>query len=175
MENYRDSDYALNKYSENIVYRFDNRIVEVTLADYLAENPDKTEQDFLVLKKSSDDIYLDQVRNENAQTKLNSSFDGAEKIALCYAQSPEDSLISEICAQEEDERQQQRLIIANCAMDKLTDVQRKRYLMYHVNGLTMRQIADKEGVGHTKIQKSLEGAEKKIKKVLSDNKPDSKK
>jgi hypothetical protein len=39
MKNYKDSDYALNKFSEGIVYRFADRIVEITLEDYLAENP----------------------------------------------------------------------------------------------------------------------------------------
>lgn len=172
MKNYKDSDYALNKFSENLVYRFGNRIVEVTLADYIAAYPDHTKQDFLKWKALSDAIWLEQDRAENAQTKRNSPLDGAEKIALCYAQSPEDTLMNEICAREEDERQRRRLIIANLAMDKLTDVQRKRYLLYHVDGLTMRQIADKEGVGHTKIQKSLEGAEKKIKKILAYNRSD---
>ena len=40
MKNYKDSDYARNKFSEGIVYRFADRIVEITLKDYLAENPD---------------------------------------------------------------------------------------------------------------------------------------
>jgi len=84
MKHYKNSDYALNKFSEGIVYRFADDIVEVTLA-----------------------------------------------------------------------------------LDKLTDVQRKRYLLYYVEELTIRQIADIEGVGHSKIQKSIEGAQKKIKKVLA--------
>lgn len=74
MKNYRDSDYALNKHSKGIVYRFADKIVEVTLAGYLAENPDKTEADFRMLKELSDSIYLDQVQDENAQTKKNSPF-----------------------------------------------------------------------------------------------------
>ena len=43
MQNYRKSDYAINKNSPNIVYRFHNEIIEITLEDYLKENPDKTE------------------------------------------------------------------------------------------------------------------------------------
>ena len=46
MKNYKDSDYALNKYSEGIVYKFADRIVEITLSAYLTENPDKTAEDF---------------------------------------------------------------------------------------------------------------------------------
>ena len=46
LKNYTDSDYAINKYSEGIVYKFADGIVEVTLADYLRDNPGKTEEDF---------------------------------------------------------------------------------------------------------------------------------
>jgi len=56
MKHYTNSDYALNKYSEGIVYRFADSIVEITLADYLAENPSKTEGDFRELKELSDGI-----------------------------------------------------------------------------------------------------------------------
>jgi hypothetical protein len=34
MRNYRKSDYAINKYSPNIVYRFHDEIIEVSLEDY---------------------------------------------------------------------------------------------------------------------------------------------
>ena len=50
VQNYRKSDYAINKNSPNIVYRFHNEIIEITLEDYLKENPDKTEHDFAELK-----------------------------------------------------------------------------------------------------------------------------
>ena len=53
MNNYRKSDYAVNKFSEGIVYRFNSETIEVTLEDYLKENPGKTEQDFQKLKAIS--------------------------------------------------------------------------------------------------------------------------
>jgi|LSQX01.2.fsa_nt_gb hypothetical protein len=52
MKNYKDSDYASNKFSDGIVYRFAEGIVEITLKDYLAENPDKTVEDFMELPGS---------------------------------------------------------------------------------------------------------------------------
>ena len=67
MKNYRKSDYALNKFSEGIVYQFSDGIVEISMADYLRDNPGKTKKDFLELKAISDDIYLEQVRLETAQ------------------------------------------------------------------------------------------------------------
>ena len=49
MRNYKDSDYALNRYSQGIVYKFSDGIVEITLEDYLRDNPNKTEEDFAEL------------------------------------------------------------------------------------------------------------------------------
>lgn len=60
MRNYQHSDYAVNKFSPNIVYRFADSIVEVTLEDYLRDNPNKTESEFAKLKALSDEIYHDQ-------------------------------------------------------------------------------------------------------------------
>ena len=169
MKNYKDSDYALNKYSEGIVYRFADRIAEVTLADFLADNPDKSESDFQALKELSDNIYLNQVQSENAQTKKNSSFDEIDETLLRGEPSPEETLIGEIEAQEEAERYQERLNTANLALDKLTAVQRRRYLMYHVDGKTTREIAELEKTHFTTVHESLQAAEKKIKKVLADS------
>ena len=62
MKNYKDSDYAANKYSPNIVYRFGNETVEITLKKFLADNPNMTEDDFLRFKALSDAFYLEQVK-----------------------------------------------------------------------------------------------------------------
>lgn len=37
MRSYQDNDYAVNKYSEGIVYRFSDGYVEITLEKYLQE------------------------------------------------------------------------------------------------------------------------------------------
>ena len=39
MRNFDKSDYALNKFSEGIVYKFSNEIREITKEQYLRENP----------------------------------------------------------------------------------------------------------------------------------------
>ena len=83
MQNYRKSDYAINKSSPNIVYRFHNEIIEITLEDYLKENPDKTEHDFAELKALSDQIYYEQDRAESAQTLKDVSIHGLEETEHC--------------------------------------------------------------------------------------------
>ena len=57
MKKYYESDYALNKYSPNIVYKFADGIHEVTLEQYLKNNPTKTEEHFNELKAISDEDY----------------------------------------------------------------------------------------------------------------------
>ena len=167
MKNYKDSDYALNKYSEGIVYRFADGIVEYTLADYLAENTGKTEADFRALKALSDEIYHEQVIEDNRQNRENVSIHNMEESEDFGGDTLEDVVIER---PEREAVENQRRELASRAFDKLTEAQRRRYLMYYVDGMTLRQIAESEGVVHSKIQNSINAADKKIKKVLSGSK-----
>jgi len=164
MKDYRDSDYAANKYARGLVYLFADKTVELTLEDYLRGTPGATEADFAELKALSDEIYLEQVRDENRQTNRDVSLDGLDETDACGVPSAEEILIDqpEQAARRERMRQQ-----ADQALSTLTEIQRRRYLLHKVDGLTMREIAVREGVVHTKIQSSLMAAERKIKKYLS--------
>lgn len=167
MKNFQKSDYALNKLNEGIVYPFaDGSTETVTLARFLAENPNRTESDFLFYKKFSDSNYFTLDRSENAQTKKNTPFDDLVETDLCYVPSPEELHFDEINMREETESREQQLKTAKQALNKLTEVQRRRYLMYRIDELTTREIAEKEGVNQSKIVKSLAAAKKKIKKFL---------
>ncbi|OGO91778.1 MAG: hypothetical protein A2Y17_13555 [Clostridiales bacterium GWF2_38_85] len=161
MKNYQDSDYAANKYASGIVYRFTTQTIEVTLEDYLRENSGKSEADFAELKAQSDKLFHEQDRSEGRQRKKMVSIHNIEETELVALPSPED-------VNQEEAEKQTRCQIVNRALAALTEIQRRRYLQYHVNGLTLRQIAEVEGVVHSKIQKSLLAAEKKIKKILAD-------
>ena len=68
---------------------------------------------------------------------------------------------------EESERQRKRAALGKKVWDKLTDIQKRRYVLHHVHGRTTRDIADMEGVSHVAIVYSLELAEKKIRKYLA--------
>ena len=93
MKNYRKSDYALNKFSEGIVYQFSDGTLEISMADYLRDNPDKTEADFLELKALSDEIYLEQIRLETAQGNKTVSMTKLEDTIAHPAPSLDDSYI----------------------------------------------------------------------------------
>jgi RNA polymerase sigma factor (sigma-70 family) len=142
MKNYQNSDYALNKHSGGIVYRFaDGSRFTITPAAYLAENPDKTEADFLALKSFSDEDYHERDKAEYRQT---------------WKDAPDEA-----------ERQRNRASIAKEALDKLTDVQRRWYLLYHAEGYNEVKIGKLEGATHQAVSKTLSQAEKKIKKFLA--------
>jgi hypothetical protein len=54
MNNYNESNYAKNKYNHNIVYETANGTIEITVMQYLNENPTKEEEDFWEGKALSD-------------------------------------------------------------------------------------------------------------------------
>jgi DNA-directed RNA polymerase specialized sigma24 family protein len=169
MSNYTNSDYALNKYSAGIVYRFADGIVEITLADYLRENPGKTEGDFLALKKFSDADYHEEAKATYRQTWKNLPDVDADNYVLNAEISAAGSYFGEIEAHEEDVRFQEQIDSAHRILDALTEVQKRRFVMHRINGLTTRRIAEIEGCKQQSVVESLAGADKKIKKVLAKN------
>jgi len=54
------------------------------------------------------------------------------------------------------------------AMDKLSDVIRRRVYLYHFCGLSCREIADMEKVHHTTVSRSLQKALKILKRHLAE-------
>ena len=167
MRNYTDTDYAVNKNAKGIVYRFADQTFEVTLEDYLRENPDKTAADFAELKELSDSDYYDTDRADYRQTWKNTSFDelDEDESAVLAVQSAEDEVIEQ---GEQASALAMRQASAKAALDKLTETQRRRYIQYHIEEMTAREIAAEEGSNHKSVLESIWAAEKKIKKFLSE-------
>ena len=163
MKNYTDSDYAVNKNAEGIVYRFADQTVEVTLDDYLRENPDKTEADFAELKTLSDSDYYEQDKNDYRQTWKNVPLSSVSETDFCPVPSPEVEVVER---DKEAARQRKRRELAMRALGQLTDVQRRRYLMCHVKALSTWKIAELDGTNQKSVHESLQSAEKKIRKFL---------
>jgi FMN phosphatase YigB (HAD superfamily) len=174
MKNFKNSDYALNKYNDGIVYDFADGAKELTLADFLAANPGATAEDFAKLKAISDEDYRERDRNGYNQSHKDMNIEWAEQNGKCFAKSPEEAFIDAIEALGEAERRAKRVALAKLALGRLTDVQRRRYLLHVVDGLTTREIANLENseyplehTTHQAISKSLLQADKKIKKFLA--------
>lgn len=167
MWNYRKNDYAANKYSPNIVYRFNDEIIEISLEDYLEENPDRTEQDFLKLKALSDEIYYEQDRAENTQTRKNISIQGMEEMNCCATRSLEDEW-------EEFEVERQNYRYTKLALGQLfttnilTETQKRRFRLNIFYGLSSREIGRIEGASHQAVAKSLKIAVEKLRVIFAE-------
>jgi DNA-directed RNA polymerase specialized sigma24 family protein len=163
MKNYKDSDYALNKFSEGIVYRFADRIVEITLDYYLVENPDKNEQDFWELKALSDEIYHQQVMHENRTSRLDVSINELEDNEQ-LATVPLDTELIHKSEGKKAMKAAKQLLYSG----KLTDIQRRRFVQHFFQGLSIRQIAEKESVHQRAVWDSLQWSLKKLKKIFNE-------
>ena len=161
MRDYRKSDYAINKYSPNIVYRFHDEIVEVSLEDYLKENPDKTAQDFTKLKALSDE----QDRAESAQTRKDVSIHGLEEMDCCSTRPLEEEL-EELAAEVQNRRYARIALERLFAAGVLTEVQKRRFRLHVFRGLSTRQIGRLERTSHQAVVKSLNLAIGKLKKFF---------
>ena len=167
LRDYRKSDYAINKYSPNIVYRFHDEIVEVSLEDYLKENPDKTAQDFTKLKALSDEIYYEQDRAESAQTRKDVSIHGLEEMDCCSTRPLEEEL-EELAAEVQNRRYARIALERLFAAGVLTEVQKRRFRLHVFRGLSTRQIGRLEGTSHQAVAKSLNLAIEKLKKFFAE-------
>ena len=160
--NYRQSDYAKNKYSSNIVYAGSDETIEITLEQFLEENPGMTEEDFNFWKNWSDEDYYITDRKDTNEAKHNVSIPSIEANELVSIPSAEEIAIEKLS------RESERVYTmkdAEIVLSKFSDAQRRRFLLHEVHGLTTREIAVIEGVSQKAVFDSIEWAKKKLKKL----------
>lgn len=151
MRKYQNNDYAVNKFSKGIVYRFVDRYLEATLADYLKENPDKSERDFQIIKAISDDIYYQQVLEDNRYEKRKYRHEKLEETGKFSTPS---LCVSYIEAEERRQIVERVQVLMN--EGNLTDNQKRRLVLYYIGGFSYREIAQLEQVHFTSIKESVE-------------------
>ena len=161
MKEYWKSDYALNKRSPSIVYQFATGLVEITLEDYIRENPGKTEEDFLALKAISDELYAYQERAQHATTYLDVPLHCCKGL---YSPSAEDIMERTLTLRELEKLQAQLERFLHSGL--LTEIQRRRFTLYCIQGLSTRKIAAAEGVSQCSVWECLHACEKKFEKFL---------
>jgi DNA-directed RNA polymerase specialized sigma24 family protein len=157
MDNYKETDYAKNKYSHNIVYETASGTVEITVTQYLNENPNKEEADFWELKALSDEVYRQQAKEEHTQTNRNARFDENIESGFFYFPSPQ-----EILEFREERLREQRLVEE--LLFPLTPAQRRRLLCYVVEGMSLQEIADMENVNPSAVCRSIIEAKRKLRR-----------
>ncbi|MCL2400845.1 MAG: sigma-70 region 4 domain-containing protein [Defluviitaleaceae bacterium] len=158
-ENGYEQSKRKNKNSKNIVYEFaDEMTIEVTFEEYLKFNPEKTEADYLELKKWSDEDYMRQNSGENKHSRTS-------KRLLQTMRDKQSEWKNDEYSEEKYIKKQELVKDAEYILSKLSEKQQRRYLMHYVDGLTTREIAKREGCCHQAVQQNIKAAERKIKTI----------
>ena len=156
----KNSLYALNKKDPDaIVYpTADGKTVRITREDF------PSEEEFLAFKKWSDENFHKEDNRDVTEDRYRVSIDSLSESALAV---PSDDVIMER-RQLRAERRKAATEMVIKLNDKLTDIQFRRLWMYHVDGLTIDEIGEIEGISHQNVSKSILAAERKIKKISSE-------
>ena len=152
----KDSIYSINKkHSDAVVYVFaDGTEQRITREDF------PTEEAFLAFKAWSDENYRVSDNYENNTAKKVISFDDVSEAALAVP------AIDVVMERQHDRAQRKRKTSDMVVQlkDKLTETQFRRLWMYEVDGLTIDEIGEIEGISHQNVSKSIKAAIKKVKK-----------
>ena len=152
----KDSLYSINKKNPDaIVYKFaDGTQSIVTREDF------STEEEFLAFKAWSDEDLHTEDKREVLAGIRQVSIDDISEAAIS---TPAVDVAMERQYQRDEKRRKASDLVVK-VKDKLTDKQFRRLWMYEVDGMTIDQIGDVEGVDHQRISKSIKAVKKKIKK-----------
>lgn len=74
MFDYEKSDYSFNRNSGSIIYLTVTGLVKVSASQFLEENPQLTMSDYEELKRVSDEMMLEERRDNKRQTRRNISW-----------------------------------------------------------------------------------------------------
>ena len=166
MKNYKRSNYAANKSSENIVYKSEvSDDVDITLEDFLASNSSLTEADYEYWKNWSDKEY----RGDELQMRRTSKKDvSIENLDEYYTP------IKTTLEEEFEEKLYENLIkkALKSALKKLysdkrfTERMRERFEKYYFYNMSTCQIAKEEMINSKTVAESINSAIKKLKKYF---------
>lgn len=156
MKQFHKTSYSKNKGSEDIVYRSVTGDYSISQEAFLDSDPALRAEDYTFFKRWSDENYR---AEDSRDAKEARRVLPLEHISSLSAPAGEEENGSDDLRSLENAQR-----ILNAAA--LTPVQKRRFLMYHYKGLTLREIAVYEDVGYSKIVKSIVQAEKKIYKIL---------
>lgn len=157
----KDSLYSINKKNPNaIVYKFaTGEEHRITREDF------PSEEEFLAFKAWSDADFHEEEKLDHREANHNLSVDDLSEAALAV---PAIDVVMDLKQQRAEKRRKASDMVVKLK-DKLTDTQFRRLWKYEVEGLTIDEIGDLEGVDHQRISKSILAAKKKIKKFFPDS------
>lgn len=153
MKKFNRTDYAFNKYAQGIVYQSVKGYYEISMEDFIREDPEKGEKIFLSIKSFSDEWYHEQDQMQTRITRKELSLEGLNEQTIKDNQVRQDIQI-----------QVEEKLIKQCAWKALHNILDKNLLTYKqksrlknliLGGFSIRQIAQIEGVSHVAILKSI--------------------
>ena len=154
----RNTDHARNKRdADAIVYQdASGNTIRLTRKDFASE------EEFLHWKAWSDADYHRTEKSDHIHANHTVSFEDLPD-RLSALPSIDSSLADEFDRQEQKHLHTEIIALLR---DCLSEIQFRRLWMHHVEGQTIREIAQREGVGYQRVHKSILAAEKKIFKNL---------
>lgn len=160
-KNYNHSDYARNRYASGIVYSGADGVYELTEEAFLASDPTLTHEDFIKIKKISDDDYFKQDRADTREIKHTIPLDILSDTEAFCTESVADEYI-----RHEEEKARPTMADAMGIMNScLSETQKRRYMMMYIQNLTEPEIAELEGVNQSSVSRSILSAQKRIEKA----------
>lgn len=163
MKNYKNSSYAANKYSKDIVYNSEvSGSTSITLDDFLKSDPTLTKADFEFWKNWSDEDYRVESKETNNQTKKDVSFTSLDEVVAGFGLSLEEQY-------EEDECERIYLTAVREAMrrflnDKsISSTTKERFRLHFINGERVLDISERHGVQSSSVCKGLKKSLNKFK------------
>lgn len=154
----RKSSYALNKKDPNAIVYIDANdvIIRLTREDFASE------EEFLKWKSLSDADYHASEKEDHIYANHTLALDELSEEAASVP-------AVDVCMEQAHDRAEgihNSVKKVTQIKKHLTNTQVRRVWMYFVDGMTIDEIGEVEGVSHQNISKSIGSAMKKIKKIF---------
>ena len=164
--NYKNESYMANKYSKGIVYKSVTGDYEITLEQFLRENPNMTEKDFEYWKAISDELYREEAANDAAATRLNVSINDIEETLLVATEPFVTDIKNEDVTLTREDIVNPAFVL-RIAEHELSEILLRRFKNRYIEGKKVKEIAAIEGVSPNCVYYSLDYAETKIRKAIA--------
>ena len=162
MKNYKNSSYAANKYSKNIVYNSEvSGKTSIALEDFLKSDPTLTEADFEFWKNWSDQDYLEESRGDNKQSWKAVSLSNLEYI-LDSTQLSLEEMVEEKTMEDLVLQTLKQTVAVLLSDSVLTETMRVRFDLFYIQGMKVVEIAEAQGVDEKAVRKSLKLIKEKL-------------
>ena len=162
MKNYKNSSYAANKYSKNIVYNSEvSGTTSIALEDFLKSDPTLTEADFEFWKNWSDQDYLEESRGDNKQSWKAVSLSNLEYI-LDSTQLSLEEMVEEKTMEDLVLQTLKQTVAVLLSDSILTETMRVRFDLFYIQGMKVVEIAEAQGVDEKAVRKSLKLIKEKL-------------